>query len=79
MYKTPAEEFVLSVINIKDKAEFFNKSAEILLCTEGKGIIYDIEKNHKVDILKGTSVIIPAVTCRYMIQGNLILYKASVP
>jgi len=79
VYKTPAEEFLLSVVSIKDKAEFFNKSVEILLCTEGKGIIHNIEKNHKVDISKGTSVIIPAAAHNYLIQGNLTLYKASVP
>jgi len=87
VYKTPAEEFVLSVININDKAEFFNKSAEILLCTEGKGIIQSCSHasrgnrgNHSVDISKGSSVIIPAAASGYLIHGNnLTLYKASVP
>lgn len=83
VYDTPAEEFRLSVISIKksmNRANFFNKSAEILLCMNGKAKITGFsQKKDAIMIEKGMSVIIPAGVDEYGIKGNAVFYKASVP
>ena len=80
IYKTPAEEFVLSVISVcKDKVYTGSqgRSVEIILCIEGKAVISS-SGNNRIIILKGESVIIPASVKRYCIDGKATLYKASV-
>ena len=79
-YRTPAEEFVLSVISVhKDNA--YNgperRNIEIILCIEGKAVISCFGNNSLI-ISKGESVIIPASVKGYCIDGKATLYKASV-
>ena len=82
VFLTPAEEFVLSIIEIKKGINFSspeNRSIEIIFCTAGSAIIYDVDGDKEVDLLKGTSVVIPSVMNKYMINGNATLFKAAVP
>jgi mannose-6-phosphate isomerase len=82
IYASPADEFILSVIAPKDGAPYLsqpNRSVEIILCTEGKATIIDREHNEVTVLFRGTSVVVPAAVKAYEIQGEAVLYKASVP
>jgi mannose-6-phosphate isomerase len=82
VFLTPAEEFVLSIIEIKKGINFSspeNRSIEIIFCTAGSATIYDVDGDKEVDLFKGTSVVIPSVMNKYMINGNATLFKAAVP
>jgi mannose-6-phosphate isomerase len=79
VYPGSAEEFVLSVIHLEPgmDAVFHPKSVEILLCIQGQGKI--IHQNQAIEIRKGASAIVPASAGDYCIEGELVIYKASVP
>jgi len=82
IYQSRAEEFVLSVIDVKSGLTYLSptdRSVEILLCTAGEAIIADLGKNKQETLAKGTSIIIPAVVEKYSIEGNATIYKAGVP
>ena len=82
LYESHAEEFVLSIIHVREGITYnssAHRSIEILLCTDGKATITDLEKNDTIVIEKGKSIIIPAVVKTYRIQGNAAFYKAAVP
>ncbi len=82
VYESHAEEFVLSIIHVKQGMIYnspSHRSIEILLCTDGKATITDLGKNDKVVIDRGKSILIPAVVEKYSIQGNAAFYKAAVP
>jgi len=81
-YLSPAMEFVLSVISVNKKAEYkspVKRSIEIVLCTDGKAVITDTDQNVAINLVRGRSVVVPAVVQNYIINGNATLYKASVP
>lgn len=81
-YPARAEEFVLSVIDIKERAickSATRRSIEILLCTEGAAVVEQVDGNDKILMNKGTSIIVPAAVNKYRIEGVATLYKASVP
>ncbi len=76
-----ADEFLLSYIQLMDKGIYKKdrlKSIEILICIEGRATIMDKEKR-RLDLAKGSSVLIPAAASRYTLQGQATLYKATVP
>jgi mannose-6-phosphate isomerase len=82
VYESYAEEFVLSVIHVKEGITYngpAKRSIEILLCKDGKATITDLGKNDTLVIDKGKSIIIPAVVNKYSIQGDAAFYKAAVP
>lgn len=82
VYHTMAEEFVLSVISDENNISYTSpekRSAEIILCTDGKAFITDISINENILLKKGTSVMIPSSVNKYRIKGKATLYKASVP
>ena len=82
IYGSPAEEFVLSVISLKQGMIYKSpgeRSVEILLCTAGSGTIFEPGGDDAVPLNKGTSVIIPAAVKGYQIEGGVTLYKAAVP
>ncbi len=82
IYPSPAEEFVLSVISDNKEIAYkspVKRSIEIILCTDGKALITDIDKNIAIDVNRGVSVVIPACVKNYTINGKATLYKASVP
>jgi mannose-6-phosphate isomerase len=82
IYLSPAEEFVLSVISDNKEIAYkspVKRSIEIILCTNGKALIRDIDNNIAIDLDRGVSVVIPASVQNYTINGKATLYKASVP
>lgn len=81
-YHSQAEEFILSVIKVKNGISYTssaNRSVEIVLCTDGKATITDIEKESFIPLAGGSSVIVPAAVNIYRIDGEATFYKASVP
>ena len=82
VYFSRAEEFILSIISVRDGKAYnssINRSVEILLCTNGDATITDLDKNDKIDLTRGRSIIIPAVLEKYRIEGKATLFKAAVP
>ena len=82
VYFSRAEEFFLSIISVRDGKAYnssTNRSVEILLCTNGDATITDLDKNDKIDLTRGRSIIIPAVLEKYRIEGKATLFKAAVP
>ncbi len=81
-YKSLAEEFLLSVISVKEEIDYHSadrRSVEIILCTDGSATITDLGKNDNVFVERGKSIIIPALVEKYGIEGSATFYKASVP
>ena len=81
-YSTPAKEFVLSVINVNQNTPHVSgedRSVEISLCTLGFADFADVTGDTMLQLGKGDSIIVPAALDQYKIEGNAVLYKASVP
>lgn len=82
VYRTPAREFELSVINLNAGGKYTGRgheSIEILLCTSGEHRIAETGSMKPLILDKGASVLIPAAVPGYSIQGNGVIYRASVP
>jgi mannose-6-phosphate isomerase len=82
VYPTPVKEFLLSVISVNKKASYVSpkgRSAEIMICLNGKAEIRDDQTGDSVSLNKGRSVLVPAAVDQYSIRGNAEIYKASVP
>ena len=80
IYPTPVKEFQLSKIVTKEKDPFVNSdisSAEIILCTEGKGLIK--WSGSTLELKHGESVFIPFAISEYSIEGSMELYRVVVP
>lgn len=79
VFHTPAEEFRLAEIHIGPDRPYRNPgsgSIELMIFVEGNG---RIETTASLDLGKGDSLLIPASTGSYRIQGSLHLYRAYVP
>ncbi|OEU81131.1 MAG: mannose-6-phosphate isomerase, class I [Desulfobacterales bacterium S5133MH4] len=82
VYKSPADEFTLSVVSVKKNDSYTNpakRSVEIILCTKGEAMIKDTVYDDSMRLAMGTSIIIPAAVKGYRIEGEATLYKAGVP
>jgi mannose-6-phosphate isomerase len=82
LYDSPAREFRLSRIHVKNKDKYTSiekRSVEIIICIEGGCIIYEEGESETLEISKGDSILIPACINRYVIKGTARLFKASVP
>jgi mannose-6-phosphate isomerase len=82
VYPTHAEEFILSVINPRIGTPFNsagNRAVEIMICTGGRAEIADLETGDTLSLEKGVSILVPASLGQYKIQGEAIIYKATVP
>ena len=82
MYRTPANEFALSVITLKQGNAYESlteRSVEIMLVTEGRVAIHDEGSKERIEMVKGTSVIVPAAVPRYSMRGEGVVYKAGIP
>jgi len=80
IYPSPAEEFRLSAIELRNDKEYSNShitSAEILLCTEGGGTLSS-GKDEQVILKKGESAVIYADTGSYTLSGEGKIFKAAV-
>lgn len=81
-YRTPVEEFELSVISLGKGDSYtgpVDRSVEILLCTAGEHKITETGQIKSMPFAKGSSVLIPAAVPGYTIQGQGVIYKAAVP
>jgi len=82
-YPVTAEEFMLSVISIRGKGETYesrgSRGAEIMICTDGDARVTDICHGETLQFKRGMSIFIPASVGRYLIRGETVIYKASVP
>lgn len=83
LYAAPAEEFSLSVIRVRPTDLFESletRSIEMLLCTEGRGTIaHSSGGTPPLELVKGTSLVVPAAAKGYRIRGDATLFKATVP
>jgi len=82
VYRTPAREFELSVIALKNGTIYQRsevRTIEIMLCTAGQHRITPTGKSESVPFGKGQSLLIPAAVAGYDIQGQGTIYRASVP
>lgn len=81
IYPCPAEEFALSRIDVEAGRPYISlpeRSLEILLCTEGGGLM-TIGSNENMPVKKGDSLAVPAVIDGYELSGEMTLYKAAIP
>ena len=82
IYKTPAKEFQLSEIVVKGDGihtSGIKRSVEILICMEGNGMIETPKGGRPLLLSKGVSVIVPSAVPRYVVSGNITLYKGAAP
>jgi mannose-6-phosphate isomerase len=77
VYPSPAPDFVVSQISLQPGAIYENtsKAAEILLLLQGSAVI---SGSNRLDLQKGQSVFVAAGET-YRIEGEALLYKATVP
>ena len=82
-YPCPAEEFALTVLHACEGKPYESsdrRSVEVLLCTSGDGRIDETGSAHKgLSVKKGDSFLVPANLDGYVLRGDLVVFKASVP
>jgi len=81
-YPAPAKEFILSVIQLKERESFTSprhRSVEILICAEGSAALTDLESRGQLALSKGGSILVPASVAQYRVEGKVKIFKASVP
>ncbi|MCF8067425.1 MAG: mannose-6-phosphate isomerase, class I [Desulfobacterales bacterium] len=81
-YVTPAEEFILSVINLSEGQAYKSKQdhgVEIMLCVSGRAVIEEDVDDKKIAVEKGDSFVIPASAGGYIIKGTAKIFMALVP
>jgi mannose-6-phosphate isomerase len=90
VFLTPAEEFLLSEIRIADGRTYSggsNRSVEMMICLEGRGTLRVFDDRsapaavpwQTLAVNQGDSLLVPAALPGYTIEGELSIYKASVP
>jgi mannose-6-phosphate isomerase len=86
VYPTGSDEFVLAVVHLKGSGSersshhgSSQRSAEIIICTEGEARIKDLYSGEVLEVSKGMSLFIPASVKGYIISGTATLYKAATP
>lgn len=82
IYPAPATEFLLSLVSVSPDAPYAGpgrRSMEILLCTEGRGVVTDLGNAERLSVVKGSCIMVPACVPRYRIEGEAVFYRASVP
>ncbi len=81
IYPTPAEEFQLSEILVREESTFVSavdRNVEILICMDGEARMENRAGDLSLQVVSGESVIIPACAEPYRIQGNAEFFKATV-
>lgn len=82
VYSSPAGEFRLSVLDVSPETPYRSpaeRCVEILLAVEGAARIESADGSSRLDVRKGTSVLVPAAAGTYSVTGRARLYRASVP
>jgi mannose-6-phosphate isomerase len=80
VYRTPAPEFELGVIELEPAREHrvdTVRSIEILLCVDGRASIDDGSGSLRFD--RGESVVVAAASPGYTLTGRGRIYRAAVP
>jgi mannose-6-phosphate isomerase len=81
-YASQADEFVLSVIRIREFSGYRSasrRSIEILLCTDGNSRVITPNAHENLTLEKGEVIMVPAALPFYRLEGSAVVYKASVP
>lgn len=82
VYRTAADEFELSVIDVDSSRPHTNTkngSVQIMLCTDGKAVVSRRTHPGNFSIRKGTCLLIKADAEDFEVKGEATLYKAAVP
>jgi mannose-6-phosphate isomerase len=82
VYETPAEEFCLSMISVDAQQSYHSperRSVEIGICVGGSAELRELPGQRTLSLHQGSSFIVPAACAGYRIQGEAMIYKASVP
>ncbi len=83
VYQTDAEEFMLERISLSQGKNLYEspqeRSAEIMICTEGEARLTDQVDGAWLDLSRGVSVFVPAAVRGYSIRGEATIYRAFVP
>ncbi len=82
VYETPAAEFRLSVLRTRADLAWESpreRSVEILLGTEGAARVVDLERGGDEPLTPGTALLVPAAVPRYRVEGEAVVFRASVP
>jgi len=80
-YATPSDEFELSRIELSTNNNFEiskNNPVQILFISEGT-VDFTNENGDLLTALKGESVFIPYSAGKWVLSGDSILYRASIP
>lgn len=80
VFQTPAREFSLSLISMAQNQHYQaseKRSIEIMICTEGQGMIE--AGTQKLGFERGQSWVVPAASAPYLLKGKASIYKATVP
>jgi mannose-6-phosphate isomerase len=81
IYPTPTAEFQLSILRTADgvASRFSNDGVQILLCVGGSAELTGPNREWRLAVEKGASVLVPAGVHGYRIAGRAEFYKASTP
>lgn len=82
VYRTPADEFELSVIQPQKSSPHrapSRRSGEILLVFDGEVEARSENTDGNIRLKGGQSVFIPSATGAYTVYGNGTIYKAAIP
>jgi mannose-6-phosphate isomerase len=82
VYESPAREFRLSRLEVSGRPGYAAggpRSVEILLCTEGEGVVRALPRGRETPVRRGQSLLVPAGLPGYAVRGAAVFYKAAVP
>jgi mannose-6-phosphate isomerase len=82
VYRTPADEFELSVIQPHKSPPHRSSSrrnGEILLAFDGEVDVRSEDAAGRIRLKGGQSAFVPSATGAYRIYGNGTVYKAAIP
>lgn len=77
-----ADEFQLSLIEVGPEAGYSSqvgRSIEIVICVEGEVTVTETISGDRMVIHQGESFLVPAAMSGYQIEGQGVLFRASVP
>jgi mannose-6-phosphate isomerase len=82
VYRTAADEFELSVIDTENSRPHANNrrdAVQILLCTAGRATLSRPADSGKIEVRKGTCLLVKADAPAFQIEGEATFYRAAVP
>ena len=81
VYMTPTSDFCLSRIRLKKGLHYVSsqrRAVEILICIDGAAVLHYGDLPDEIVIHKGDSFLVPADVPAYELEGEGMLFKASV-